>query len=191
MSEPSSFSTNISTFYLKIGACRHGDRCARKHIRPNYSRSVLIQNFCQNPRLCSSNKGKSEEKKEEEALKFDNFIKDVFIECSLKYGTIEDLVVCENDNTHLNGNTYIKFKDEQAAEKCQSDLNNRWFDGRPVYAELSPVRDFSDASCRQHELHECTRGGMCNFMHLKKPSRGLLGGLFRSQRKMLKERGEW
>ena len=33
-----------------------------------------------------------------------------------------------------------------------SDLNNRWFGGRPVYAELSPVTDFREACCRQYEM---------------------------------------
>jgi splicing factor U2AF 35 kDa subunit len=52
-------------------------------------------------------------------------------------------------------------------------LNNRWFGGRPVYAELSPVTDFREACCRQYEMGECTRSGFCNFMHLKPISREL------------------
>lgn len=39
--------------------------------------------------------------------------------------------------------------------------------GRPLWAELSPVSDFREACCRQYEKNECTRGGFCNFMHLK------------------------
>lgn len=54
-----------------------------------------------------------------------------------------------------------------------NDLNNRWFGGRPVYAELSPVTDFREACCRQYEMGECTRSGFCNFMHLKPISREL------------------
>jgi hypothetical protein len=30
-----------------------------------------------------------------------------------------------------------------------TDLNNRWFGARPVYAELSPVTDFREACCRE------------------------------------------
>lgn len=30
-------------------------------------------------------------------------------------------------------------------------LNNRWFDGKPIHCELSPVSDFRDACCRQYE----------------------------------------
>lgn len=33
-----------------------------------------------------------------------------------------------------------------------NELNNRWFGGRPIYAELSPVTDFREACCRQYEM---------------------------------------
>ncbi|CAH2234393.1 jg21197 [Pararge aegeria aegeria] len=95
------------SFYFKIGACRHGDRCSRIHNKPTFSQTVLLQNL------------------------------------------------------------------EEDAEKAVNDLNNRWFGGRPVYAELSPVTDFREACCRQYEMGECTRSGFCNFMHLKPISREL------------------
>ncbi len=54
----------------------------------------------------------------------------------------------------------------------------RWFAGRPIYAELSPVTDFREACCRQYEMGECTRAGFCNFMHLKPISRELRKELY-------------
>ena len=33
---------------------------------------------------------------------------------------------------------------------------------------LTQVTDFKDARCRQFEESTCSRGGYCNFMHLKK-----------------------
>ena len=47
------------------------------------------------------------------------------------------------------GNVYIKFRREEDAEKAVKELNNRWYGGRPVYAELSPVTDFREACCRE------------------------------------------
>lgn len=47
---------------------------------------------------------------------------------------------------------FSQFRREEDAEKAVSDLNNRWFGGRPVYAELSPVTDFREACCRQYEM---------------------------------------
>jgi splicing factor U2AF subunit len=68
---------------------------------------------------------------------------------------------------------YEQFRREEDAEKAVTDLANRWFGGRPIYAELSPVTDFREACCRQYEVGECTRSGFCNFMHLKPISREL------------------
>lgn len=96
---------------------------------------------------------------------------DVFWELEEKYGEIEQMNVCENQGDHLVGNVYVMFKDELDAEKAVKDLNNRWFGGRPISAELSPVTDFREACCRQYEQSECTRGGFCNFMHIKPVSK--------------------
>ena len=37
------------SFYFKIGACRHGDRCSRMHNRPTYGQAILLQNLFLNP----------------------------------------------------------------------------------------------------------------------------------------------
>ena len=57
--------------------------------------------------------------------------------------------VCDNLGDHLVGNVYIKFRSEEDAAKAVAELNNRWFGGRPIYAELSPVTDFREACCRK------------------------------------------
>ena len=46
----------------------------------------------------------------------------------------------------------VQFRREEDADKAVADLNNRWFNGRPVNAELSPVTDFREACCRQYEM---------------------------------------
>ena len=74
--------------------------------------------------------------------------------------------------------SHLQFRKEEDAEKAVKDLNNRWFGGRPIYAELSPVTDFREACCRQYEMGECTRSGFCNFMPLKPISRELRRGLY-------------
>lgn len=50
--------------------------------------------------------------------------------------------------------------------------------GRPILVEFSPVTDFREATCRQYEENTCTRGGYCNFMHLRPISRDLRKQLF-------------
>ena len=64
-----------------------------------------------------------------------------------KYGEVEEMNVCDNLGDHLVGNVYIKFRREDDAARAVAELNNRWFGGRPIYAELTPVTDFKEACC--------------------------------------------
>jgi Zinc finger C-x8-C-x5-C-x3-H type (and similar) len=98
------------------------------------------------------------------------FYEDVFEEMN-KHGRIECLNVCDNYSDHLVGNVYIKFADEQSALNAMTALQNRFYNGKPILAEFSPVADFREATCRQYEENSCQRGGYCNFMHLKPISR--------------------
>eukprot|EP00053_Salpingoeca_punica_P020551 m.211866 g.211866 ORF g.211866 m.211866 type:complete len:281 (+) comp19044_c0_seq1:51-893(+) len=166
------------SFYLKIGACRHGERCSRIHTRPTFSATILLQNFYQNPANAPHGTETSVQTEEELAQQYEEFYEDVFWEMEEKYGKVEEMNVCDNMGDHLIGNVYIMFEREEDAERAVQDLNNRWFNGRPIYAELSPVTDFGEASCRQYELEECTRGGYCNFMHIKPISQQLRRKLF-------------
>uniref|UniRef100_A0A915E1W7 Splicing factor U2af 38 kDa subunit n=1 Tax=Ditylenchus dipsaci TaxID=166011 RepID=A0A915E1W7_9BILA len=158
------------SFYFKIGACRHGDKCSRTHHKPTFSNTVLLKNFYINPVVdvrqadAFDRVGK---KNEEERRHFDEFYEEVFTELEKAYGPVEELNVCENIGEHMVGNVYVKFFEEADAEKAVEGLENRWFNGLPIFAELSPVSDFREARCRQHEIATCSKGGFCNFMHLK------------------------
>ncbi|RXM30908.1 Splicing factor U2AF 35 kDa subunit [Acipenser ruthenus] len=83
---------------------------------------------------------------------YDEFFEEVFTEMEEKYGEVEEMNVCDNLGDHLVGNVYVKFRREEDAEKAVMDLNNRWFNGQPIHAELSPVTDFREACCRQYEM---------------------------------------
>jgi len=164
------------SFYFKIGACRHGERCSRVHNKPTFSQTILLKNLYLNPNNNAIPKPEggfveqydgniyTDEQIQEH---FDQFYEEVYTEVEDKYGEIDAMTVCDNLGEHLIGNIYIKFRYEQDAERAVTDLNTRWFDRKPIYAELSPVTDFKEASCRQYELGECMRSGFCNFMHIK------------------------
>ena len=69
---------------------------------------------------------------------YEDFFEDIFWEMNDKYGDIEEMNVCDNLGDHLVGNVYIMFREEEAAERAVTDLNNRWFAGkrareRPLY----------------------------------------------------------
>uniref|UniRef100_A0A915KXQ7 Splicing factor U2af 38 kDa subunit n=2 Tax=Romanomermis culicivorax TaxID=13658 RepID=A0A915KXQ7_ROMCU len=176
------------SFYFKIGACRHGDKCSRLHNVPTFSQTVLMQNLYPNPKL-DINKAKKfllasgATSDAEDQQHFDEFFDEIFTELQEKYGEIEEMNVCDNIGEHMIGNVYVKFKREEDAEKCVNAVNNRWFNGMPIYAELSPVTDFREACCRQYEMGDCGKGGFCNFMHLKPISRELRRKLYGGRRR--------
>jgi splicing factor U2AF subunit len=167
-------------FYFKIGACRHGDRCSRIHNRPTISPTLLMQNMYQNPAL-NAPMGPDglpipvDPRASQEH--FEDFYEDIFEELD-KYGEIENLNICDNLADHMVGSVYAKFKDENDAARAMQGLMGRYYAGRPIVCEFSPVTDFREATCRQYEENTCTRGGYCNFMHLRPISRDLRKHLF-------------
>lgn len=81
------------SFYYKIGACRHGDRCSRKHVKPSYSQTILLPNLYQNPAYDPKNKMNASQLQNH----FDAFYEDFWCEMC-KYGEPEEVVVCDNNN---------------------------------------------------------------------------------------------
>lgn len=179
-------------FYFKIGACRHGDRCSRLHNKPTISQTMLLANMYQNPILnqppgvdglpAPMDPAKAQEH-------FEEFYEDVFEELA-QFGELENLNVCDNLADHMVGNVYVKFRDEEAAARALQSLQGRFYGGRPIIAEFSPVTDFREATCRQYEENTCTRGGYCNFMHLKPISRELRKRLFGRYKRRSKSRSK-
>eukprot|EP01127_Copromyxa_protea_P011495 TRINITY_DN288_c0_g1_i2.p1 TRINITY_DN288_c0_g1~~TRINITY_DN288_c0_g1_i2.p1 ORF type:complete len:385 (+),score=104.72 TRINITY_DN288_c0_g1_i2:36-1190(+) len=170
-------------FYFKIGACTYGERCSRLHNKPSESQTLVMINHYVCP---FTNYGPNSEplfdlRAAQEHL--DDYYEDVFLEMA-GFGEIEEVYVCRNLGDHLAGNCYIKYYEEEDATKAYIGLRGRYYGGRSINAELSPVTDFREARCRQFDVGECNRGGYCNFMHLAEPSRELHKTLFAWQRKV-------
>ncbi|XP_043357922.1 splicing factor U2AF 26 kDa subunit isoform X2 [Dermochelys coriacea] len=142
------------SFYFKIGACRHGDRCSRLHNRPTFSQTIVLLNLYRNPQNTAQSADSSHCHVSDVEVQehYDNFFEEVFTELEEKYGEIEEMNVCDNLGDHLVGNVYVKFRREEDAERAVGELNNRWFNGQAVRAELSPVTDFRESCCRQYEM---------------------------------------
>nr|QEX51156.1 splicing factor U2af small subunit B-like isoform X1 [Cymbidium ensifolium]QEX51237.1 splicing factor U2af small subunit B-like isoform X2 [Cymbidium ensifolium]QEX51242.1 splicing factor U2af small subunit B-like isoform X3 [Cymbidium ensifolium] len=177
-------------FYFKIGACRHGDRCSRLHTRPSISPTLLLSNMYQRPDMITTGVDPQAQAMDPRKIQehFENFYEDLFEELS-KYGEIESLNVCDNLADHMVGNVYVQFREEEHAANALRNLSGRFYAGRPIIVDFSPVTDFREATCRQYEENTCNRGGYCNFMHLKKISRELRRQLFgRSHRRHSRSR---
>jgi splicing factor U2AF subunit len=113
-----------------------------------------------------------------EAIKhFEDFFEEVFLELA-KYGELQDMNVCDNLGDHLIGNVYVKFSKPEDAEAALKAMNGRYYSGKPIIGEYSPVTDFRECRCRQYEDGSCGRGGYCNFMHLKYISKSFKKSLF-------------
>ncbi|KAK4369511.1 hypothetical protein RND71_013303 [Anisodus tanguticus] len=111
-----------------------------------------------------------------------DFYEDLFEELN-KYGEIESLNICDNLADHMVGYVYVQFSEEEQAANALKNLTGRFYAGRPIIVDFSPVTDFREATCRQYEENICNRGGYCNFMHLKKISRELRRQLFGKYRR--------
>ncbi|CAH8299250.1 unnamed protein product [Eruca vesicaria subsp. sativa] len=171
-------------FYFKIGACRHGDRCSRLHNRPTISPTLLLSNMYQRPDMITPGVDANGQPLDPRKIQehFEDFFEDLFEELS-KFGEIESLNICDNLADHMIGNVYVQFKEEDQAAAALQALQGRFYSGRPIIADFSPVTDFREATCRQYEENNCNRGGYCNFMHVKLVSRELRRKLFGRSRR--------
>jgi len=145
------------TFYFKTGTCRHGERCSRQHLRPNFSQTVLVPQFYMPP---------SQDTNQDPRDHYEDFFEEI-LEEFLKYGNVEKVMVCDNLGEHIIGNVFVKYVDEDDAAKALVGISGRFYAGRRLTAEYSPVTDFKAGTCQQFEERSCQRGGYCNFLHFK------------------------
>jgi splicing factor U2AF subunit len=168
-------------FYFKIGACRHGETCTRIHNKPPVSQTMVLPHLYDNPPAAvafADGLDVPQENLVEAVNHFEDFYEEVFMELA-KYGELDEIVVADNIGEHMIGNVYVKFQSEEQALAAMNGLNGRYYAGKVIVAEYSPVTDFREAKCRQYNEGACDRGGYCNFMHPKHVSRDLKSQLFK------------
>lgn len=156
-------------FYLKIGACRNGDRCNRSHNKPEKSNTLLLSHMYPNSPegvAIANDEEWDDEMYDRAQDHVEAFYEEVFLELA-KYGEVEDIVVLENVGEHMLGHVYAKYYREEAAARALKELHNRFFGDRLILGELTNVTDFRESRCRAFHETRCTRGGYCNFMHIK------------------------
>merc|ERR1719150_3133161 len=156
-------------FYFKVGVCRHGDMCSKKHNRSTSSRTLLLTNMYPNPpeAIAIGNEEPWDDDMYDRAqAHVEAFYEEVVLVLS-DYGEIEEVVVVDNTIEYQSGNVYVKYYHENAAERALKGLTGRFYFGKLISAEYSPVTDFREARCRAFHETRCSRGGSCRFLHIK------------------------
>lgn len=163
-------------FYSKIGSCMHGDACSRMHIRPQVSKTLLLSNFYPNPYyFLRITKQESQLNLTPDMIdqNFDDFYVDIYEELRT-FGPISDLLVAGNICDHMTGNVLVKYEALEDAVSALYNLRFRYYAGRPIDAQFSPVENFSGSICRQLSVGQCKLGNSCNFIHPKYPSQRVM-----------------
>lgn len=148
--------TNCS-FFLRMGACRHGENCPKKHNWPAFSNTLLFEHLWIPNKKTMANKRKKD-------AHYEDFCEDL-LEEMMKYGDVISFLTMENTGDHMIGNTFVKFADEDQAKECSLAMNNRFYAGRKFRVRYSPVTDFDTSRCRDFVSAKCKRGNFCNFAH--------------------------
>nr|XP_025710324.1 splicing factor U2AF 26 kDa subunit isoform X3 [Callorhinus ursinus] len=76
------------SFYFKIGACRHGDRCSRLHNKPTFSQTIVLLNLYRNPQNTAQTADGSHCHVSDVEVQehYDNFFEEVFTELQENFG---------------------------------------------------------------------------------------------------------
>jgi hypothetical protein len=183
MGAPSASSTPLTTdrtfgtekdqvhcaFFLKTGACRYGSKCSKTHLMPLQSTTLLIRNFYEPLGYSTSKHGTDDDEElmytdDEIQEHFEAFYNDIHPEFRI-YGEIVQLKVCQNSAPHLRGNVYVQYRRLEDAIAAYQGLNGRWYAGKQITIQFSPVTNWKLAICGLYDKNECPHGKSCNFLH--------------------------
>lgn len=158
-------------FFLKTGACRFGDRCSRKHNYPITSPTMMIRGMFITFGMEEARRDDYdidawlEHSEEDIQDSFLEFYHDVLPELR-SVGKVVQFKVCCNYEPHLRGNVYVQFDTEEQCKEASIKFHGRWYAGRQLHCELSPVTRWKNAICGLFDRQKCPKGKHCNFLHV-------------------------
>ncbi|KAJ8253157.1 hypothetical protein GJAV_G00209750, partial [Gymnothorax javanicus] len=164
-------------FFLKTGACRFGDRCSRLHVRPSSSTTLMIRSMFvtfsmeQIQRDDYDTDASLEYSEDDVRQNFLEFYEDVLPEFRSAGKVVQFKVSC-NFEPHLRGNVYVQYEREEQCMEAFVKFNGRWYAGRQLQCEFSPVTRWKTAICGLFDRNKCPKGKHCNFLHVfRNPTR--------------------
>lgn len=118
----------LCPFFIKMAACRFGNKCAKNHVRPKISPILMVPSFFTSIRLDNAtiNEYGSELTLEYDETEmegdFHEFFEDVLPEFQ-KFGRIEHFVASQNYERHLRGHVYVEYDDERYELAFEKKIN--------------------------------------------------------------------
>ncbi|XP_060734421.1 U2 small nuclear ribonucleoprotein auxiliary factor 35 kDa subunit-related protein 2 isoform X1 [Tachysurus vachellii] len=158
-------------FFIKTGACRFGDRCSRKHDHPSSSSTLMVRAMFvtfameQSRRDDYDTDASLEYSDDETRQQFLDFYEDVLPEFRNAGKVVQFKVSC-NFEPHLRGNVYVQYDTEEQCKEAFMMFNGRWYAGRQLQCEFSPVTKWKTAICGLYDRRKCPKGKHCNFLHV-------------------------
>ncbi|XP_077059003.1 uncharacterized protein zrsr2 [Siphateles boraxobius] len=158
-------------FFLKTGACRFGDRCSRKHEHPTSSTTLMVRAMFvtfgmeQSRRDDYDTDASLEYCEEETQQQFLDFYEDALPEFKNAGRVVQFKVSC-NFEPHLRGNVYVQYDTEEQCKEAFMMFNGRWYAGKQLQCEFSPVTRWKTAICGLFDRRKCPKGKNCNFLHV-------------------------
>lgn len=163
------------SWFFKVGACRNGDNCRKRHNQPTSSETLLLPAMYPGTAesLAISHEAPWDDTMYDTAqAHLEAFYEDVFLTVA-EYGEVEEVVILDNITPNLFGNVYVKYYHERSAAQALRGLTGRFYNGQLINAEFTPVADFREARCRTFHEKRCKLVDSCGFMHMKHIPRAL------------------
>jgi len=184
------------SFFFKVGACRNGDRCGKKHNHPSSSQTLLMTGLYPGTAegiVIANEQQWTDDMYDLAQAHLEAFYEEVVLVLA-EYGELEEVVVVDNTIDYMLGNVYARYRYEECATMAMRGLTGRYYFGKLISAEYSPVADFREARCRAHHETRCSRVGACRFLHIKHVPRAIKRRVFRQMYKEhpeFNQRGEY
>ena len=179
MSEGFEKDHSLCTYYEKTGSCSRGELCNRVHRIYPLSRCLVFHHMFPDPtifcKMLPENVLEITEKEKQNLI--DAFYLDVYL-MLIRFGPIEDIIICSNHSDHLNGNVLVMFREVDGAQSALAALDNCYYAGRKIKITLAPITRLSNCLCRGIENGECINPISCNYVHLFKPSEYVINECF-------------
>lgn len=90
------------------------------------------------------------------------------------------MVICDSLDPFLQGSLYVLFETPKQALKCQKELQNRFFDGRPMKGIFVNLKSLKEIECKRAKEQGSCPGKIClkpsdspkcHLVHPKRPTK--------------------